>query len=101
MDTLSDRLNIALWTKPPRPLVGDVERSGESRRGEVGDVWLSNPPSTLGGSNFCALDKGSGDPRPVAVETDDMLEYRFPRLLSAKLEPALDGGGDCSSVISE
>ena len=36
----------------------------------------------------------------MAVETDDTLESRFPRLLSAKLELALDGGGDCSSVVA-
>lgn len=46
------------------------------------------------------LERGTGDPSPVAVETEDMLEYRCPKLLSPKVELALDGEGDLSSPTS-
>lgn len=90
---------MALWTNPPNPFVGEEGRSGESRRwvGE-GGVCSSEPGSALRGSNRCALDCGSGEPSPVAVDTDDMLEYRLPKLLSPNVELALDGERDRSST---
>lgn len=73
-------------------MVGEVERSGERRLGDRGVVvWSSGSASVFRGSSFCALDRGTGDPSPVAVETEETLEYRWPRLLSAKVELALDG----------
>lgn len=82
-------------------MVGDVERSGDKRLGEGGDViWSSAPSSVFRGSSFCALVKGKGEPSPVAVDTEDMLEYRLPKLLSANVELALDGDRDRSSTIS-
>lgn len=94
-ETLSDRFIMALCTKPPSPFVGDVERerSGEMRLGEGG-------VATCSGSSFWMLERGTGDPSPVAVETEDMLEYRCPKLLSPKVELALDGEGDLSSPTS-
>lgn len=95
-DTLSDRFIIALCTKPPSPFVGDddLERSGESRLGDMGDVCSSELGSVFVGSSFCALDRGIGEPRPVAVDTEDTLEYRLLILLSANIELARDGERD-------
>lgn len=102
LDTLSDRFIIALCTKPPSPLVGDedLERSGESLFGDIGEVCSSAAGSVFRGSSFCALDSGIGEPRPVAVDTDDTLEYRLLRLLSPKFELARDGERDRSSGAS-
>ena len=98
-ETLSDRFSMALWTNPPSPLVGDDGRSGESRRW-VGDGGSCSSDSGSGfrGSNRCALDCGSGDPSPVAVDTDDTLEYRLLTPLSPKVELARDGERDRSSA---
>lgn len=90
---------MALWTNPPSPFVGDDGRSGESRRW-VGDGGnCSSVVSVFGGSNLCAFDSGSGEPSPVAVDTEDMLEYRLLMVLSPKVELALDGERDRSSTL--
>lgn len=72
--TLSLRLSMALCTKPPMPLVGDVERS---RSGEilpwVGDMAMTRAvrelspssasvPASDGGANFCESSVGSAEP---------------------------------------
>lgn len=36
--TLSDLFIMALWTKPPMPFVGDVDRKGEVRPLRAGDA---------------------------------------------------------------
>ena len=36
LETLSDRFIMALCTNPPRPLVGETERSGDIRLGDGG-----------------------------------------------------------------
>lgn len=97
--TVSDRFIMALWTNPPSPFVGDDGRSGESRRwvGDGGNC-SSVLDSVFGGSNLCTLDNGSGEPSPVAVDTDDMLEYRLLTVLSPKVELALEGERDRSST---
>lgn len=102
LDTLSDRFIIALCTKPPSPLVGDddLERSGDSRLGDIGDDCSSEVCSGFRGSSFCALERGIGEPRPVAVDTEETLEYRLLTLLSAKTELARDGERDRDSGTS-
>lgn len=57
--TLSVRFIIALWTKPPIPLVGDA--------GRVGEVWPDEFPSLVawisaGGPNFSASVVSNGEP---------------------------------------
>jgi hypothetical protein len=42
LDTLSERFIMALCTNPPSPLVGDVDRSGESRLGDNGVITGSS-----------------------------------------------------------
>ena len=98
-EMVSERFIMALWTNPPIPFVGDDGRSGESRRwvGEGGNC-SSALDSVFGGSNLWILDNGSGEPRPVAVDTDDMLEYRLLTVLSPKVELALEGERDRSST---
>lgn len=98
-ETVSERFIMALWTNPPIPFVGDDGRSGESRRwvGDGGNC-SSVLDSAFGGSNLWTLDDGSGEPSPVAVDTDDMLEYRLLTVLSPKVELALEGERDRSST---
>jgi hypothetical protein len=117
LETLSLRLSMALWTKPPMPLVGEAERS---RSGEilpcVGDMAsaraaLSPPsaggPCSEGGANFCESSMGSGD-RVFATDSTSPPEMEVlveKRLLSmalprtepprepGELERTLSGGG--------
>lgn len=57
--------------------MGDVERA---RSGDIlrwvgdGGIGSSTGASVGEGSSFWASDKGTGDPSPVAGETDDTLE---------------------------
>jgi hypothetical protein len=90
---------MALCTNPPIPFVGDVERarSGDIRRW-VGDSGIGSFTGSLcEGSNFGASDKVTGDPSPVAGDTDETLEYRLLKLLSPTVEAVLGGEGDLAS----
>lgn len=102
--TLSDRFIIALWTNPPRPLVGDVERvrSGDIRRC-VGDGGIGSSAGTSAGegSSFGASDRAcTGDPNPVSGEADDTLEYRLLKLLSPIVDAVRGGDDSLSSTTS-
>lgn len=117
--TLSLRLSMALCTKPPMPLVGEVERS---RSGEilpcVGDMAIPRvarelsassgmEPASDGGANFCESSRGRAEPLFVTGSTSpaDMEVLVEKRLLSTvlsraepprepgELERALSGGG--------
>lgn len=74
--TLSDRFIIALCTNPPIPFVGDAgrepglsKRSGEMRPCD-GDIAKprDSSMSLFGGSNLCALVKGTGEPMTEPLE---------------------------------
>ena len=94
---------MALWTNPPRPFVGDVERdlSGDIRRwvGDGGNC-SSNNDFVRGGSNFGASASVTGDSDPVASDTVDTLEYRLLTLPSPTVEAVFGGDGGLSSAIS-
>lgn len=91
---------MALCTNPPIPFVGDVERalSGDIRRC-VGDTGIGSfTDSPCVGSNFGVSDKVTGDPSPVAGDTDEALEYGL--LLSPTVEAVLGGEGDLATASS-
>lgn len=104
LDTLSDRLSMALWTNPPRPLVGE-EGLSEAKRPCVGDIVKWSPvccSSYIDDARSClrGLVNGTGEPSP-AVATEDTLEYLFPKLLPPYTELVLDGERGLSSPSSE
>src|SRR3954470_23390712 len=101
--TLSLRLSMALWTKPPMPFVGDAERS---LSGDilpwVGDMAIPraarslSPPSTEeagseGRANFCDSSTGRGD-RPFALgsasppDIDVLVEKRLLMAVLPRME---------------
>lgn len=102
-DTLSDLLIMALCTNPPRPFVGEVDRvrSGDIRRW-VGDAGTGSSVdvSVWDGSSFGASDNVTGEPSPVAGDTDETLENRLWKLLSPIVEAVLGGEGEASPAPS-
>lgn len=93
---------MALCTNPPIPFVGDVERalSGYIRRC-VGDAGIGSFTDSLcDGSNFGVSDKVTGDPSPVAGDTDETVEYWLLKLLSPTVEAVLGGEGDLATASS-
>lgn len=107
--TLSLRLSMALCTKPPMPLVGEVERS---RSGDilpcVGDMAIPRAARELsassatelasdGGANFCESSRGSAEPLLVTGSTsppdmDVLLEKRLLSTVLSRAEPAREPG---------
>jgi hypothetical protein len=114
LETLSLRFSMALWTKPPMPLVGDAGRSGDILPC-VGDMASARAASAAsaaalcsdGGANFCESSIGSGDrvletDSASPADTDVLAENRLlstappsvePRRDPAGLERMLSGGG--------
>ena len=108
--TLSERFSIALWTNPPRPLVGDAgrsKRSGERRpcEGDIASAGAIDEFSPIdelvldGGSNLWLLIVGKGDPMPPPGANDAELEYLWSNRDSPRIEPSL--GGDVARPKSE
>lgn len=96
--TLSERFSIALWTNPPRPLVGDAGRSecsGERRpcEGDIATVRAVDelsPADELvldGRSNLWLLIVGRADRIPPAAASDAELEYLWA---VPRIEPSFD-----------
>lgn len=84
---------MALCTNPPRPFVGEEERSGELRPDEKGARSSDAVWSPLR-SCLCA-DRGTGEPKPV-VDTEETLEKRLLTLLVPYVELVRDGERDRS-----
>lgn len=70
--------------------MGDGGRAGSSARVSV----------CVEGSSFGASVIATGEPKPVAGDTDETLEYRLLMLLSPTVDAVCGRDGDFSSVLS-
>jgi hypothetical protein len=102
--TLSERFSIALCTNPPRPLVGDGERSkrsGEIRpcEGDMANVRRPGGRSPLcddvesddGSSNFWLWRVAKGERKLLADDSDAEVECLMPKLDLLRMDPSSDG----------
>jgi hypothetical protein len=103
LETLSLRLSMALWTKPPMPLVGDAGRSGDILPcvGDMARARAALSPASVdcsdGGANLCESSVGSGE-RVMVMESasppdmDVLVEKRLLSMALPRIEPPRDPG---------